>query len=163
MQFRVISSNEVRVLLSLDEMNELEISFEGMDYSDTSTRRFMWELFDIVKKETGFDAAKQQTTVKVYPKRNGGCELYLLRGERARDCPFFLFESFDDFLLCREDRRLRDIVLDGEIVPTKDEKLYLKLNSLPDERALELLGEYSVAYEGEYLFSYLKNRYLFGY
>ena len=157
MQFRVISCNEIRVLLSDDEMNELDISFEAMDYSDTATRRFMWELFDVVKKETGFDAAKQQITVKVYPKRNGGCELYLLKGTQEQSFCFFCFESFDDFLLCREDKRLKKLLSEAEVVLTRDERVYIKPDTLADKKAVALLSEYSKACEGEYLFTYLKS------
>ena len=158
MQFRVISSNEIRVVLSSEEMRELDISFEGMDYSDTATRRFMWELFDAVKKETGFDAAKQQTTVKVYPKRNGGCELYLLKGRERSYLRFYVFESYDDFLLCRQDKRLSGLLDGAEIITGSDEKLYLRLIENNDKQSEELLTEYCAAWEDEYLFSYLKCR-----
>jgi hypothetical protein len=67
-----------------------------MDYGDTRTRRALWEIFDVAKDKTGFDAAREKVTVKVYPRKDG-CEVVVDAGCRE-DAGFLYFETSDALL-----------------------------------------------------------------
>lgn len=72
-----ISERKLKVMLSPDDMVHYAISCESMDYENTETRRAFWDILDIAKHQTGFDAARDKIYVQVYPSRSGGCELYV--------------------------------------------------------------------------------------
>lgn len=81
-----ISERKLKVMLSPDDMAHYAISCESMDYENTETRRAFWDILDIAKHQTGFDAARDKIYIQVYPSRSGGCELYvtMLPDERGQ-------------------------------------------------------------------------------
>jgi len=93
-----LGNNEIRIHLTPEDLEALSIALEDFDYDSTKGRRVIWELFDRAKEETGFDAAKEKVYIQLYPKKNGGCELFVTKiedEEEIRDC--FSFESFEEF------------------------------------------------------------------
>lgn len=44
MQFEVQNEYRVRALLTDEDLKEMEVSFESLDYRDPETRRFLWQL-----------------------------------------------------------------------------------------------------------------------
>ena len=83
----LITENKLKILLSKDDLSSYGITFDGIDYDNTATRRVFWSLLDEAKKRTGFDAAVSKIFIQVYPLAGGGCEMYVsrLRGERERE------------------------------------------------------------------------------
>ena len=55
MDIQPISSNKFIVGLTLDDMIELDITYDEMDYSNIETRRVIWTILDTVRKDTGRD------------------------------------------------------------------------------------------------------------
>ena len=86
MELIKISDGKLKVMLSPEDMARYAISCETLDYDNTETRRAFWDILDIAKHETGFDAARDKVYIQAYPSRTGGCELFVTKlAEQA--CP----------------------------------------------------------------------------
>ena len=89
MELHRIGDGQLRISLSVEDMNRYELTNENMDYDDTATRRAFWSILDQAKKQTGFDAARDRVLIQAFPKRSGGCEMYVTRvgsKEEERGC-----------------------------------------------------------------------------
>lgn len=88
---------QIRIHLTKEDLDEMEITPEEMDYDSKKGRKIFRELFEIAKKETGFDARGEKIYIQLYPMEKGGCDLFVtkLEEEDAVDC--FRFSSFDSF------------------------------------------------------------------
>lgn len=78
-----ISDSKLKVMLDAQDMTRYAISPDAMNYDNTETRRAIWQILDEAKQETGFDAAAGRLVIQVYPSREGGCELYITKMQRA--------------------------------------------------------------------------------
>ncbi len=58
------------------DLSDLNISFDELDYSNAETRRVVWTLIDIARKNlhTDFDLTGR-LLVEVFPESRGGCKL----------------------------------------------------------------------------------------
>lgn len=75
----LINDRKLKITLSSAELCEMELSLDELDYKNTRTRRFIWQLLDSAREKTGFDAAAQRVLIRVYPSKGGGCELYVCK------------------------------------------------------------------------------------
>ena len=73
MELKLLSENKLRIVLTNEDMAEMEITYEDMNYNSTHTRRVVWEILDKAKRQTGFDAASDQISIQVHEKENNGC------------------------------------------------------------------------------------------
>ena len=55
MNIHSVNKNKFIVELSAEDMSELDITYEEMDYSDIETRRVIWTILDRVRESTGRD------------------------------------------------------------------------------------------------------------
>ena len=60
-------------------MDYYQLNSETMDYDDTATRSAFWRILDRAKKQTGFDAARDRVLIQVFPRKSGGCEMYVTK------------------------------------------------------------------------------------
>jgi len=77
MQMEMPEKDTVQIWLTEDDLDELDISFEEFDYSNTKTRRVVWTLLDAAKEKfnTDFDLTNR-TVVEAFPADGrGGCVL----------------------------------------------------------------------------------------
>lgn len=81
MEIKLVNENKLKIVLTTEDMEELDITCEEMDSDDTGTRRILWKLLDEAKHLTGFDAASDKIFVKAYPDKTGGCMMYVTKGE----------------------------------------------------------------------------------
>ncbi len=79
MKLELLGDRTLRVTLSRSDLGAYSLSCDGIDYSNTETRRALWDIFDRAKHETGFDAAASRVYIQVYPDSTGGCEIYASR------------------------------------------------------------------------------------
>lgn len=154
MEMKRIGSDKIRILLTLEDMRKFRMDWDSFDYQNAESRRILWELFAIAREETGFDAVGECLCVKMFPKKNGGCE-FLVSAQRQNAFERegqqgYLFSSVDDLLafrsrLSREHRKCwkKTVVLE-------DGRICLLLSCVP--RSLEkLLLEYAEPLSGKYL------------
>ena len=76
MQINSPAENRIIVELSAQDMRELDITYEEMDYSTIETRRVIWTVLDAAGKALGreFDPSKKMV-IEAVPLPSGGCTL----------------------------------------------------------------------------------------
>ena len=79
----VLCEKGIVISISGEEMREYGISSGNIDGSTTEARKALWSILDRAKRETGFDAARSRVEIQVYPEKNGGCELFVMRTKTA--------------------------------------------------------------------------------
>lgn len=110
MDIQPISSNRFIVGLTIDDMIELDITYDEMDYSNIETRRVIWTILDTVRRDTGRDVDPSgNLTIEAAPDADGGCllmftvasgqnqksETVVLKANATR---IFEFENVDNLL-----------------------------------------------------------------
>lgn len=88
--------NTLRISLTPEDLKEYQVTLDDFDYDLPRGKKIIWELFDRAREETGFEAGEEKVYVQLYPKNDGGCELFVIRLEEEREC--FRFSSLDSFL-----------------------------------------------------------------
>lgn len=82
------TGNKIIVELSEQDMLELDITYEELDYSTSETRRVIWTLLDRAGKQLGraIDPTKRMM-IEALPCRDGGCTVcFTILGEaKERD------------------------------------------------------------------------------
>lgn len=84
MNIHSVNKNKFIVELSADDMSELDITYEDMDYSDIETRRVIWTILDRVRESTGRDVDPSgNLLIEAAADAEGGCILcFTLPSER---------------------------------------------------------------------------------
>ena len=91
-------NRSLRISLTPQDLEEFQVSLEDFDYELPQGKRVLLSLFDKAKEETGFCAEEEKLYVQLYPKRDGGCELFIICLEADEEPECFAFDSFDSFL-----------------------------------------------------------------
>ncbi len=79
MDLILISEEKLKIILTENDLQEMNIDIERLDYSNVSTKRVFWEILDRAKETAGFDAAKSKLYVQVFPSSDGGCEMFVTK------------------------------------------------------------------------------------
>lgn len=71
------SEGKITVALSNEDMNELDITYDELDYSNIETRRVIWTLLDKAGQQLGrcIDT-DSKLLIEVSPDKEGGCVLH---------------------------------------------------------------------------------------
>lgn len=89
MELLPIGSDKLKVTLTEKDMENYRLSADTLNWDDTGTRKALWTILDEAKRQCGFDAAREQILVQIFPSRAGGCEMFVTRtGERRRNANF---------------------------------------------------------------------------
>ncbi len=84
MNIEGLTEGAIIVELTPDDMRELNITYEEMDYSNIETRRVIWTILARARKSLGEDIDATGTmTVEALPQKAGGCLLFF--STKARD------------------------------------------------------------------------------
>ena len=68
---------KITVTLSQTDMNDLDITYDDMDYSNIETRRVIWTILDKARKALGKSVnTDDRLLIEVTPSEDGGCILY---------------------------------------------------------------------------------------
>ena len=178
MKLLQLSENELKIVLSKEDLDELHLSLSTIDYNTTQTRKAIWEIFDRARVQTGFDAAKTKVYIKLYPLSDGGCEMRVSKLKGENDISFamraasftgkqrvfkyngsdkaFLFDDFDKlYAACRAigHASASSLYLD------ENGKYILYLKNLKAVCALtERWSEFSTPLKSKYTDAYLSER-----
>ncbi len=87
MDFTYINSRNLKISLTKEDLLKNRLDTEKLDYSNTKTKRFIWELLDIAYSKTGFDAGAEKIHIKLFPSADGGCELFVTKDEHKCTLP----------------------------------------------------------------------------
>ncbi|MBO5422060.1 MAG: hypothetical protein J6A67_09015 [Clostridia bacterium] len=76
MDIQPIGSNKFLVGLNREDLRQLDITYDTMDYSNIETRRVIWTILDRVRKATGRDIDPSgNLVIEASPDGTGGCVL----------------------------------------------------------------------------------------
>lgn len=77
MKIKAQTDNRICIELTHEDMVELDITYEELDYSNIETRRVLWTLLDEARQELGKNIRlTQRMLIEAVPNDNGGCTIY---------------------------------------------------------------------------------------
>ncbi len=74
----------LKIFLKKDDMRQLDITFDQMDYNDAKTRRVLWTILSDVGAASSFIVTGSKLLIEVFPASDSGCIIYftLLKKEQ---------------------------------------------------------------------------------
>lgn len=85
MTFHPISKNKIIAELSKDDMKDLDITYEQMDYSNIETRRVIWTVLEKIREVSGRDIDPScNLLIEAVAGQDGGCVLCFTVPEKKR-------------------------------------------------------------------------------
>ena len=157
LELKVIGDDEIRITLSCEEMEIFDIDADSFG-DEGRTRRLIRELLERSGRRAGFDASADGVTVRLFPRRSGGCELFVSRCSgslrRKKRERIYSFDCADDFLVFAS--FLPESELAGLETLFCGGEFYIRLNGLLCERSERALEEFAQRKRGSYLWEYLK-------
>lgn len=79
MEMLMINEGKLKIMLSREDLEDFELDAEELDYSNTETKRMIWDLLGRAKRTLGFTTDGYRVLVQLYPCRQGGCEIFISR------------------------------------------------------------------------------------
>ncbi len=113
MNIHLINKNKFIAELSEKDMNELDITYEEMDYGNIETRRVIWTVIDKIRETSGCEIDPSgNLLIEAVADSEGGCVLCFTIPERKRNALYtkapvlkknrgyavFEFENMDSLL-----------------------------------------------------------------
>lgn len=132
MRMETIDSHRIMIELTKDDLINLNITYEEMDYGNIETRRVIWTLLDEARKTLGCDIDPSgRLTVEAIPAPDGGCflqftvpKVHVAKNARSmsENVLIYEFNSADDLL--QASRRILTDDIESELYMSSDEKRY---------------------------------------
>ncbi len=79
MEFILVDDDKLKVSLTREDLEELGINYESIDYSDENTRKALVSLLEQGRAQAGFNPRRAKLYIEVFPSQNGGCVIYYTR------------------------------------------------------------------------------------
>lgn len=79
MEIILINDSKLKIMLDESDLRHFELKASELDYMNTDTKRMFWDLLSRAKHETGFDTDGQRVLVRLYPSKDGGCEMFVTK------------------------------------------------------------------------------------
>ncbi len=77
MKTEVLENGKIKVALSSDDLKELHITYEDMDYKNVETRRVIWSVLGEAQTELGKNINTDgKILIELCPAKNGGCIMF---------------------------------------------------------------------------------------
>lgn len=108
MEITLVSADKLKISLTRQDLDELDISYSSMNYADEATRSALLKLLEQAKHEAGFSPRGSKLFIEVYQNDEGGCEMYftcIRKPARLSDSKdvispaVFEFENVDDLII----------------------------------------------------------------
>ena len=100
MEITRLSRDEMKVVLSEADLDEMQLTFDSFDYENPVAKRAIRDILNRARDEIGFLSSGGRLTLALYPKLGGGCELYATLLCTVEY--FVVYSSLDHFLSARE-------------------------------------------------------------
>lgn len=100
------ADNKICVKLTRDDMAELDITYEELDYANIETRRVLWTLLDKARRKLGKNIyLTQKMLIEAVPEENGGCSIIftVLEEENNRCGKKRLVKINEAKIICQSD------------------------------------------------------------
>lgn len=162
MKIENLSENSFYILLTGEDMKELGISFEELDYSNIETRRVIWTLLEEARNTLGRDIDPRDRMLIEVSKEFSGCKIEFTFGKSEKtgrlkikkECPLLSahFKNSDSLLEFSE--KLVSDSLEAEIYSYLDGYAAVLFPRAGERQRLRLiLSEYSVLLPDSLLFA----------
>ena len=79
MDFSLIGPDKLKVDLSAEDLAQLGLDYNGLDYKDERTRKVLADLIIRGRASTGFSPQGAKLYIEIYPRQEGGCVIYYTR------------------------------------------------------------------------------------
>lgn len=76
MIFTLLTDDKLKAVLSCEDMDAYDLSYQVLDYEDINTKEFISDILFLAKIKTGFTPNKSKLLIEVYPYEKTGCVLY---------------------------------------------------------------------------------------
>lgn len=83
MELILIGDSRLKVILTAEEVRRFAPALEEGELDGHTAKAALRELFDEIRRKSGFDAANDRVLVQLYPSRGGGCEIFLTKLGKA--------------------------------------------------------------------------------
>ena len=156
MNIHLINKNKFIAELSRNDMNELDITYEEMDYSNIETRRVIWTVIDKIRETSGFEIDPSgNLLIEAVADSEGGCVLCFTIPEKKRSvlparapvlkknkgCAVYEFENMDSLLDMI--KTVGSESLSGKCrIYRKNENVRLVMSKLPGCGEKKIIEEY---------------------
>ena len=71
MDFLIVSSSKLKIMMSREEMENFDISDVEEGYTSAEARRAFWRVLDAAREECGFDVSGDKILIQFYPIKDG--------------------------------------------------------------------------------------------
>lgn len=97
MKIQKLDEKTVRVLLSAADLQQFQITYEQMNYSDEKTKQAILMIVRQIKSQTGLPVESVRLFIEAFPDEKNGCILYVNLIESSDEKKMFRCErtSFD--------------------------------------------------------------------
>ncbi len=82
MEFILVNSVKLKIILSDEDMKALRVTPSSLDYASAETRAALEKILERARLSTGFDSSHARLVVRAFPSKDGGCELFLTKKSR---------------------------------------------------------------------------------
>ncbi len=86
MEHILISPGKLKLMLTKHDLDRYKLDCDEIDNENALSRNSFRELFDDVKRVSGFDATDDKVFIQFYPSRDGGAEIYITRLREKKPC-----------------------------------------------------------------------------
>lgn len=99
MQINLLGLNKLQIILSVEDLEGLGITYESLDYINPQTRSAITLLLNTAKDQTGFEPGEGKLLIEVYPLENDGCAIFFttlsIREDTTCEPVVFPFNDID--------------------------------------------------------------------
>ena len=86
MELILMGDSRLKVMLSAEEVRRFALDLEAGEMSGREAKAALRDLFDEIRRQSGFDAYSERLLVQLYPSKGGGCEIFMTKlGKRERE------------------------------------------------------------------------------
>lgn len=71
MDFLVVSSSKLKIMMSREDMIKYEIDGDNIDYDNPKVRRSFWRILDVAREKCGFETSGDKILIQFYPAKDG--------------------------------------------------------------------------------------------
>ncbi len=152
MELFLLSEEKIKIVLSREDLTKRHLTYRQLDYDDVRTRKMIWEIFDLAKDQTGFDAAREKVCIELFPKKSGGCEIYATKvKDEEKEKDYIFIPQSRDIMPAVE--RLENVPFD--IFESENGNLYIKVRLSPSDILTSVLAEFGTLMEFENADAYI--------
>lgn len=77
MRMERLDDTTIKVILTTNDMEELELSYRDMDYNKPETKKAMTQIVSKINSELNINLNAQKLFIEAYPYADGGCILFV--------------------------------------------------------------------------------------